>query len=171
MLPLAASRWRSWSGRTPHHSRRPPQILGVDPGTIVKSLVVKRHDGSFLFALIPGDRQISWAKLRAVVGVNKLQLPDAEQALAATGYGRGTITPLGIDDRLAGVRRRADRGPPHRDGSGRARAERMGRRQPTHPGLRRDRRRHLSVIDSGRWARLGPNCPHSVRLGTLRPES
>lgn len=70
-------------------------ILGVEPSTIVKSLVVKRHDGSFLFALIPGDRQISWAKLRAVVGVNKLQLPDADQALEATGYGRGTITPLG----------------------------------------------------------------------------
>ena len=37
-------------------------ILGVDPSVIVKSLVVKRHDGTFLFALVPGDRQISWAK-------------------------------------------------------------------------------------------------------------
>ncbi len=71
------------------------RILGVEPSTIVKSLVVKRSDGTFLFALIPGDRQISWPKLRAVVGVNKLQLPDGDQALAATGYGRGTITPLG----------------------------------------------------------------------------
>jgi Cys-tRNA(Pro) deacylase len=70
-------------------------ILGVHPSVIVKSLVVKRHDGTFLFALVPGDRQISWAKLRAVVGVNKLQLPDAGQALDATGYERGTITPFG----------------------------------------------------------------------------
>ena len=70
-------------------------ILGVDPATIVKSLIVKRHDGTFLFALIPGDRQISWPKLRAVVGVNKLQLPDAAVALEATGYERGTITPFG----------------------------------------------------------------------------
>jgi prolyl-tRNA editing enzyme YbaK/EbsC (Cys-tRNA(Pro) deacylase) len=61
----------------------------------VKSLVVKRHDGTFLFALIPGDRQISWAKLRAAVGVNKLQLPSQELALEATGYERGTITPFG----------------------------------------------------------------------------
>ena len=70
-------------------------ILGISPAEIVKSLVVKRHDGSFLFALIPGDKQISWSKLRAVVGVNKLQLPDKDVALEATGYERGTITPLG----------------------------------------------------------------------------
>ena len=71
------------------------RILGIGPGDIVKSLVVKHKDGSFLFALVPGDRQISWPKLRALVGVNKLSLPSADMALAATGYERGTITPLG----------------------------------------------------------------------------
>ncbi len=70
-------------------------ILGITPADIVKSLVVKRRDGTFLFALIPGDRQIAWPKLRALVGVNKLQLPSPEAALEATGYERGTITPLG----------------------------------------------------------------------------
>lgn len=70
-------------------------ILGITPAEIVKSLVVKHKDGSFLFALIPGDRQISWPKLRTLVGVNKLSLPPADVALAATGYERGTITPLG----------------------------------------------------------------------------
>lgn len=71
------------------------EVLGIAPADIVKSLVVKRSDGTFLFALIPGDRQISWPKLRALVGVNKLQLPSPELALEATGYERGTITPLG----------------------------------------------------------------------------
>ncbi|MET1065448.1 MAG: YbaK/EbsC family protein [Arthrobacter sp.] len=71
------------------------QILGIQPGDIVKSLVVKHKDGTFLFALIPGDRQISWPKLRALLGVNKLSLPPADVALDATGYERGTITPLG----------------------------------------------------------------------------
>ena len=70
-------------------------LLGITPADIVKSLVVKRSDGTFLFALIPGDRQIAWPKLRALVGVNKLQLPSPEAALSATGYERGTITPLG----------------------------------------------------------------------------
>ncbi|MCU1533669.1 MAG: hypothetical protein JWR53_150 [Glaciihabitans sp.] len=87
-------------------------ILGIRPADIVKSLVVKRRDGTFLFALVPGDRQISWAKLRAVVGVNKLQLPEASVALDATGYERGTITPFGsttpwpvyADERIRGQR-------------------------------------------------------------------
>jgi len=71
------------------------EILGIAPRDIVKTLVVKRSDGTFLFALVPGDRQIGWPKLRTLVGVNKLQLPDADTALTATGYERGTITPLG----------------------------------------------------------------------------
>lgn len=85
-------------------------LQGIEPARIVKSLVVKRHDGTFLFALIPGDRQISWPKLRAVVGVNRLRLPEASGALDATGYERGTITPFGsttawpvfADERIAG---------------------------------------------------------------------
>jgi Cys-tRNA(Pro)/Cys-tRNA(Cys) deacylase len=88
------------------------ELLGITPADIVKSLVVKRSDGTFLFALVPGDRQIAWAKLRAVVGVNKLQLPEATAALEATGYERGTITPFGsltawpvfVDARIQGKR-------------------------------------------------------------------
>ncbi len=71
------------------------ELLGIDPSGIVKTLVVKHKDGSYLFALVPGDRQISWPKLRALVGVNKLSLPDESRAFEATGYPRGTITPLG----------------------------------------------------------------------------
>jgi len=70
-------------------------LMGLHPASLIKSLVVKRHDDTFLFALVPGDGQISWAKLRALVGVNKLRLPDASVALEATGYERGTIVPLG----------------------------------------------------------------------------
>lgn len=70
-------------------------LQGITPAQIVKSLVVRLHDGSFVFALIPGDRQLSWAKLRATVGVNRMQLPAASIALDATGYERGTITPFG----------------------------------------------------------------------------
>ncbi|WP_298227728.1 YbaK/EbsC family protein [Gryllotalpicola sp.] len=70
-------------------------LLGVAPSGIVKTLVVGRHDGSFLLALVPGGRKISWPKLRALVGVNRLAMPDPEVAKEATGYERGTITPLG----------------------------------------------------------------------------
>lgn len=87
-------------------------LIGVTPSDIVKSLVVKRSDDTFLFALVPGGRTISWPKLRSVVGVNKLQMPKPDVALAATGYERGTITPLGsttawpvfVDESVAGRR-------------------------------------------------------------------
>ncbi|MGF2949481.1 aminoacyl-tRNA deacylase [Microbacterium alcoholitolerans] len=71
------------------------ETLGLQPSDIVKTLVVKRSDDSYLFALVPGGRSISWPKLRAIVGVNKLRLPEADLALAATGYERGTIVPIG----------------------------------------------------------------------------
>ena len=69
--------------------------LGIEPREIVKTLVVRHPDGSFLFALIPGDRQISWPKLRRLLGVNRLSMPSADVAFDATGYERGTITPVG----------------------------------------------------------------------------
>lgn len=46
-----------------------------------------------MFVPVPGDRQTSWPKLRALLGVNRLSIPDAETARAATGYERGTPLP------------------------------------------------------------------------------
>jgi Cys-tRNA(Pro)/Cys-tRNA(Cys) deacylase len=68
---------------------------GVTPDRVIKTLVVRRGEDDYVFVLVPGDRQISWPKLRALLGVNRLSMPDAETARAATGYERGTITPFG----------------------------------------------------------------------------
>ena len=68
---------------------------GVEPADVVKTLVVRRGEGDFLFVLVPGDRAISWPKLRDLLGVSRMSMPDADAALAATGYERGTITPFG----------------------------------------------------------------------------
>ncbi len=71
------------------------QARGVPERDVVKTMVVRRGDDDLLFVLVPGDRTISWPKLRALLGVNRLSMPDAQAALAATGYERGTITPFG----------------------------------------------------------------------------
>jgi Cys-tRNA(Pro) deacylase len=68
---------------------------GVDVRDLVKTIVVRRAADDYVFVLVPGDRQISWPKLRALLGVNRLSLPDAATAKDATGYERGTITPFG----------------------------------------------------------------------------
>jgi len=68
---------------------------GVRPADVIKTMVVRRGKGDYLFVLVPGDREISWPKLRTHLGVNRLSMPDAEKAREVTGYVRGTITPFG----------------------------------------------------------------------------
>ena len=70
---------------------------GVPVAAVVKSLLVRRGEDDHLLVLVPGDRSISWPKLRALLGVSRLSMPDADTAFAVTGYRRGTITPLGLD--------------------------------------------------------------------------
>lgn len=68
---------------------------GVQPRDIVKTMVVRRANDDYLFVLVPGDAEIAWPKLRALLGVSRLSLPDAATARKVTGYDRGTITPFG----------------------------------------------------------------------------
>ncbi len=68
---------------------------GVDPAAVVKTLVVRVAEGDYRFVLVPGDREISWPKLRALLGVSRMSMPTADVAREVTGYVRGTITPLG----------------------------------------------------------------------------
>lgn len=83
---------------------------GVVPRQIVKTMVVRVSDGDLRFVLVPGDRAIAWGKLRALLGVNRLTMATPEAAYDATGYVRGTITPLGslsalpviADERISG---------------------------------------------------------------------
>jgi Cys-tRNA(Pro) deacylase len=68
---------------------------GLNPGAIIKTIVVRRGEGDYLFVLVPGDREISWPKLRTLLGVSRLSMPDKDVARDVTGYERGTITPFG----------------------------------------------------------------------------
>ncbi len=88
------------------------EVRGVEPADVVKTLVVRRGEDDHLLVLVPGLRTISWPRLRALLGVSRLSMPDAAVAKAATGYARGTITPFGTsrawpvvaDERVRGRR-------------------------------------------------------------------
>jgi Cys-tRNA(Pro) deacylase len=71
------------------------QLLDIEPADIAKTLVIRRSKEAYLFVLVGGDRQLAWPKLRSLLGVSKLALPQASEALEVTGYERGTITPIG----------------------------------------------------------------------------
>lgn len=62
---------------------------------LLRTIVVRRGADDYLFLLVPVGRRLDWPKLRAHLGVNRLSLPDADEALAVTGYVRFTITPFG----------------------------------------------------------------------------
>lgn len=75
--------------------------LGIEPREIVKTLVAKAKltqtatEHSYIIALIPGDQQVDWAKLRRMAGMKKLSMAAPDDGFAATGYSPGTITPFG----------------------------------------------------------------------------
>ncbi len=87
------------------------EARGVQPPQVVKTMVVRRGADDYVFVLVPGDRVIAWPKLRSHLGLNRLSMPDAQEAQRATGYKRGTITPLGAsvdwpvvaDERITGT--------------------------------------------------------------------
>lgn len=74
--------------------------VGIPPSRFLKTLVLRRGRDDHLFVLVPGDRAIGWPQLRAHLGVNRIALPDADEARRVTGYERGTITPFGALEEL-----------------------------------------------------------------------
>ena len=71
------------------------QLQGIELGSLLRTIVVRRGEDDYVFVLVPGGRRFDWPKLRAQLGVSRLSLPDADEARAATGYERGAITPFG----------------------------------------------------------------------------
>ena len=97
-----------WPRRTPFRvvrTERPgsaeesAEFQGIELGQLIRSIVVRRGAGDYIFVLVPGGRQIAWARLRAHLGVSRLSLPDQDEARDATGYERGTITPFASSSR------------------------------------------------------------------------
>ncbi len=109
-LAAAGIRYRLISHGPVRSLAEAARARGVTPADVVKTMVVRRGPDDFLFVLVPGDRSISWPKLRALLGVSRLSLPDAATAQQVTGYQRGTITPFGsvrgwpvlADERISG---------------------------------------------------------------------
>ncbi len=70
-------------------------IQGIATRQLLRTIVVRRGVDDYLFVLVPAGRRFDWPKLRELLGVRRMTLPDAAEAQAATGYERYTITPFG----------------------------------------------------------------------------
>lgn len=79
----------------PSSAEESARLQGIALEQLLRTIVVRRGADDYVFVLVPGGRQIEWPRLRAHLGVNRLSLPDAEEARSVTGYERGAITPFG----------------------------------------------------------------------------
>jgi Cys-tRNA(Pro)/Cys-tRNA(Cys) deacylase len=70
-------------------------LQGIPLTALLRTIVVRRAADDYLFVLVPAGRRFDWPKLRAHLGVNRVTLPDADEARTVTGYVRYTITPFG----------------------------------------------------------------------------
>jgi len=68
---------------------------GIQTRQLLRTIVVRRGEDDYLFVLVPAGRRFDWPKLRALLEVRRMSLPDADEAKAVTGYERYTITPFG----------------------------------------------------------------------------
>ena len=105
----------------PSSAEESATLQGIELHQLLRTIVVRRAADDYVFVLVPGGRQIDWPKLRTHLGVSRISLPDADEAKAATGYERGTITPFGAatawpvvaDSTVAGTERVAIGGGAH----------------------------------------------------------
>jgi Cys-tRNA(Pro) deacylase len=76
------------------------ETLDLPREIVLKSLVFRADDGSFLFVLVGGDVNVSARKLGRVTGHKHVEPASPRDAERVTGYQVGGISPLGAKTSL-----------------------------------------------------------------------
>ncbi|MEO7641272.1 MAG: aminoacyl-tRNA deacylase [Ramlibacter sp.] len=71
------------------------QVLGFDPFTVVKTLVMEDQDGKPLLVLMHGNRTVSTKNLARQIGAKSVQPCKPEVAMRHSGYLVGGTSPFG----------------------------------------------------------------------------
>jgi Cys-tRNA(Pro) deacylase len=69
---------------------------GQRPEQVVRSIVFRTGEESFLMVLMAGPGQIPWKALRAHLGQSRLTMATEEELLRVTGCVPGTVNPFGL---------------------------------------------------------------------------
>ncbi len=83
----------------PKDPQESAEFQGIELSRLLRTIVVRRGENDYVLVLVPGGRRIDWPKLRSHLGVNRLSLPDEEEALGVTGYAKYSITPFGAQNK------------------------------------------------------------------------
>jgi Cys-tRNA(Pro)/Cys-tRNA(Cys) deacylase len=79
-----------------HGAVETASLLGVDPASVYKTIVVSRPKGKPILAVIPGPNRVDLKLLAAAMGEKKVSLPTEREAEALTGLQAGGISPLAL---------------------------------------------------------------------------
>lgn len=81
-----------------HSVEEVSEFLGIEPGNIIKTLVLEGTDGGLVALLLRGDHELNPVKAQKLPQVAEpLQFASAEQIRKAIGCDPGSIGPIGLD--------------------------------------------------------------------------
>ncbi len=69
---------------------------GHMPSQVIRSILFRVREGEYVMALVAGGAQISWKRLREIVGRSRVSMASEEEVLAVTGYQVGAVGPFGL---------------------------------------------------------------------------
>ena len=73
---------------------------GLQNDQIVRSLLFRLEDRSFILVLVAGPAKVDWSRLRKYLDVRRLTTADDEEVLTITGYTPGAVSPIGLKQPL-----------------------------------------------------------------------
>ena len=85
---------------TPSYGVEAAEALGVDPGSVFKTLLASVDGSRLVVAIIPVADRLSFKALAAAAGGKRAEMAEPAAAERATGYVLGGISPLGQRRRL-----------------------------------------------------------------------
>lgn len=70
------------------------QLRGIEPKTMLKTLVLRDMDNQYVLACCPGNKQIDPKKVRTLLSRRRMTCLSSEEVEQVTGYRVGTVNPL-----------------------------------------------------------------------------
>ncbi len=74
-------------------AERTAALLSLNLDEVVKSVIFMAKDRPIL-VIVPGNRRVSYRKVKDVLGVSKLRLASSQEVIDLTGYVLGATPPL-----------------------------------------------------------------------------
>lgn len=92
-----------FGGPAPGIALEAADLMGVEPGRVLKTLMAVIDERTLVTTLIPAHRELDLKALASATGGKRAALADVRQAERATGYVKGGISPFGQRQRSPAV--------------------------------------------------------------------